>query len=124
MMPRYFLEFDHAEYNIARFMDRFWSAYEWFGTWTMLKIVSNRHMRNALSPVVPRFDITRFYADSSMSFTDMPLSLYFPMATNNEVIKPIRVSMFSLLAQSSFLTRFFGFENDFDKMRVGFFEAN
>uniref|UniRef100_A0A915CCQ7 glucuronosyltransferase n=1 Tax=Parascaris univalens TaxID=6257 RepID=A0A915CCQ7_PARUN len=85
MMPRYFLDFDHAEYDITRFMQRFWSAYEWLGTWTTMKILTNRHMRKALSPIVPWFDITRYYADSSMSFTDMPLILYFPMATSNEL---------------------------------------
>ncbi|KHN79523.1 UDP-glucuronosyltransferase 1-9 [Toxocara canis] len=85
MMPRYFLEFDYADVDITHFNDRFWSAYEWFGTWMTFATVSNSHMRNALSPVISNFDISKYYAESSMSFTDMPLHLYVPMATNNEL---------------------------------------
>ncbi|VDK54652.1 unnamed protein product [Anisakis simplex] len=84
-MPTYFADFDDAYYEMTHFKDRLRNAYEWLGMSSALKIASNRFMQKALSPILQNFDISNYYADSAYIFSDMPLSVYTPMATNNEL---------------------------------------
>lgn len=84
-MPPFYMDDEHPRYDFRKFLDRLFAAYDWFGTWFVFAILVNYRMKQALRPVLPNFDYPTYSAKSSMSFTDMPLALYEPMAASREV---------------------------------------
>ncbi|VDK52329.1 unnamed protein product [Gongylonema pulchrum] len=84
-MPRIFMHFDNPTYDVRSFVDRLVGAYNWFGNWFVFAVLANSYMKRVAAPLLPHFDFTRYNAEASMSFTDMPLSLYAPASASNEV---------------------------------------
>lgn len=85
LMPFFFMDYKDPSYNVRKFSHRLRGTYDWLVNLFDFAVRINENIKETLSPVLSDFDYVDYNAKSSMSLTDMPLSIYVPLSQNNEV---------------------------------------